>query len=328
MATMITNECINCGACEPECPNNAISQGEELYVIDPLLCTECVGFHDYEACAAVCPVDCCVTDPNNVETEEALIARARALHQDVNFGEAFESRFRKEGENAATSPPAAKKAEQPPLAPSVEPPESSPKAAVSPPVEARPPTPQPAPTTVAPGPRPPSQPVAKPSAPEPRVSAPQTVAAPSARAVPQNGEKIAIVELPEMEHWEIPVRCFKCGETYMAPASHFKIGNVLWCPHCYKSMVVKDNLNYQIRTALKEFYERWEKELAEFRTKREKELREFNQKREREASDFEGRQKQELEKTKKQLQRISESYDAPGRPAKRGSLYDKDQSPE
>ena len=63
MATMITTECINCGACEPECPNNAISQGDPVYVIDPLLCTECVGFHDFEACAAVCPVDCCVTDP-------------------------------------------------------------------------------------------------------------------------------------------------------------------------------------------------------------------------------------------------------------------------
>ena len=97
MATMITNECINCGACEPECPNNAISQGDPVYVIDPLLCTECVGFHDYEACAAVCPVDCCVTDPNNVETEEVLIARARSLHQDVQFGEDFQSRFRKVG---------------------------------------------------------------------------------------------------------------------------------------------------------------------------------------------------------------------------------------
>ncbi|HXV79169.1 MAG TPA: YfhL family 4Fe-4S dicluster ferredoxin [Candidatus Binatia bacterium] len=95
MATMITNECINCGACEPECPNNAISQGDPVYVIDPLLCTECVGFHDYEACAAVCPVDCCVTDPNNIETEEVLIARARSLHQDVHFGEDFQSRFRK-----------------------------------------------------------------------------------------------------------------------------------------------------------------------------------------------------------------------------------------
>ena len=51
MATMITNECINCGACEPECPNNAITQGDPVFVIDPKLCTECVGFHDYEACA-------------------------------------------------------------------------------------------------------------------------------------------------------------------------------------------------------------------------------------------------------------------------------------
>ncbi len=95
MATTITDECINCGACEPECPNNAISQGEPIYVIDPLLCTECVGFHDYEACAAVCPVDCCVPDPNNVETEEVLIARAKSLHPETDFGENFQSRFRK-----------------------------------------------------------------------------------------------------------------------------------------------------------------------------------------------------------------------------------------
>src|SRR5258706_11036673 len=95
MATMITSECINCGACEPECPNNAISQHEDLYVIDPLLCTECVGFHDYEACAAVCPVDCCITDPNNIESEEALIQRAKELHPETQFGDSFESRFRK-----------------------------------------------------------------------------------------------------------------------------------------------------------------------------------------------------------------------------------------
>jgi hypothetical protein len=109
MATMITSECINCGACEPECPNNAISQGDPVYVIDPVLCTECVGFHDYEACAAVCPVDCCITDPHNIESEEVLIARARALHQDVNFEENFQSRFRKgnaqEKPTAAVQPP-------------------------------------------------------------------------------------------------------------------------------------------------------------------------------------------------------------------------------
>lgn len=103
MATMITAECINCGACEPECPNNAISQDQEIYVIDPLLCTECVGFHDTEACAAVCPVDCCVPDPNNVEAEEVLIVRATDLHQDIIFGENFESRFRKKDDGAAAS---------------------------------------------------------------------------------------------------------------------------------------------------------------------------------------------------------------------------------
>lgn len=102
MATTITSDCINCGACEPECPNNAISQGDPVYVIDPLLCTECVGFHDYEACAAVCPVDVCVTDPNNIESEEVLIARAKALHPEISFGESFQSRFRKgDGDQAA-----------------------------------------------------------------------------------------------------------------------------------------------------------------------------------------------------------------------------------
>src|SRR5436309_4256970 len=125
MATTITNECINCGACEPECPNNAISQGDPVYVIDPLLCTECVGFHDYEACAAVCPVDCCVTDPNNIETEEVLIARARSLHQDVDFGENFQSRFRK-----AQVEPATASAIQKPAAPS---PAPAPQKAAGPP---------------------------------------------------------------------------------------------------------------------------------------------------------------------------------------------------
>ncbi len=103
MATMITSDCINCGACEPECPNNAISQGDPVFVIDPQLCTECVGFHDYEACAAVCPVDVCVTDPNNIESEEVLIARARVIHPETTFGETFESRFRKGQGKAAGS---------------------------------------------------------------------------------------------------------------------------------------------------------------------------------------------------------------------------------
>jgi Fe-S-cluster-containing hydrogenase component 2 len=118
MATTITSECINCGACEPECPNNAISQGDPIYVIDPLLCTECVGFHDFEACAAVCPVDCCVTDPNNIEGEEVLIARAKALHPETSFGDDFQSRFRKaDGAPVAAAVVAAEKSAVLPVTP-------------------------------------------------------------------------------------------------------------------------------------------------------------------------------------------------------------------
>jgi ferredoxin len=95
MATHITEECINCGACEPECPNEAISEGEEIYVIDPNLCTECVGFHDYEACQAVCPVECCLPDPGHVESEDDLIKRARKIHPDKDFGDQYPSHFRK-----------------------------------------------------------------------------------------------------------------------------------------------------------------------------------------------------------------------------------------
>jgi ferredoxin len=99
MATYITDECINCGACEPECPNEAISAGEEIFIIDPALCTECVGFHGDEACQDVCPVECCIPDPNIRETEEQLLARAVALHPDQSFPSVEEldettSRFR------------------------------------------------------------------------------------------------------------------------------------------------------------------------------------------------------------------------------------------
>ncbi len=100
MATHITEECINCGACEPECPNEAISEGDDTYVIDPNLCTECVGFHDYEACQAVCPVECCIPDPERRESEDDLLARAAKLHPDTKFPAVSElpknlSRFRK-----------------------------------------------------------------------------------------------------------------------------------------------------------------------------------------------------------------------------------------
>ena len=116
MAIMITDECINCGACEPECPNTAIYEGgvqwtwaggtrlkevemedgstidakvqqaplsDEFYYIVPNKCTECVGFHEEPQCAAVCPVDCCVPDPEFEEEKEELLAKKAWLHQEV-----------------------------------------------------------------------------------------------------------------------------------------------------------------------------------------------------------------------------------------------------
>ncbi len=114
MAIIITDECINCGACEPECPNNAIYEGgvewnmeqgttlkgeytlengkivpvgemlypieEDYYFIAPDKCTECKGFHEEPQCAAVCPVDCCVPDEDRVESDEILLARQATLH--------------------------------------------------------------------------------------------------------------------------------------------------------------------------------------------------------------------------------------------------------
>ncbi|KAA9339666.1 4Fe-4S dicluster domain-containing protein [Hymenobacter busanensis] len=114
MAIMITDECINCGACEPECPNNAIYEGganwrwadgttlkgtievdggkqvdatspqvpvsDEYYYIVSDKCTECVGFHEEPQCAAVCPVDCCVDDPDYRETQERLLQKKDWLH--------------------------------------------------------------------------------------------------------------------------------------------------------------------------------------------------------------------------------------------------------
>ncbi|MCH2224590.1 MAG: 4Fe-4S dicluster domain-containing protein [Crocinitomicaceae bacterium] len=114
MAIIITDECINCGACEPECPNTAIYEGGaewkysdgtsltgmittldgndlvadddqepidmDVYYIVPDKCTECVGFHDEPQCAAVCPVDCCVDDDNYVESEDELVAKKDFMH--------------------------------------------------------------------------------------------------------------------------------------------------------------------------------------------------------------------------------------------------------
>jgi len=79
MALLITDECINCDVCEPECPNEAISQGEEFYVIDPARCTECVGHFETSQCVEVCPVECILVDPERPESQEVLMDRFRLL---------------------------------------------------------------------------------------------------------------------------------------------------------------------------------------------------------------------------------------------------------
>jgi ferredoxin len=79
MALIITDECINCDVCEPECPNDAISQGAEIYVIDPSKCTECVGHFDKPQCVEVCPVDCIPVDLAHTETRQELQLKYEGL---------------------------------------------------------------------------------------------------------------------------------------------------------------------------------------------------------------------------------------------------------
>ncbi len=79
MSLKITEECINCDVCEPECPNGAISQGADTYVINSDLCTECVGHFESSQCVSVCPVECIVPDPDHAESKDQLMLKYRAL---------------------------------------------------------------------------------------------------------------------------------------------------------------------------------------------------------------------------------------------------------
>ncbi|PSJ40323.1 ferredoxin [Zobellella endophytica] len=80
MALLITDKCINCDMCEPECPNGAIHFGPEIYEIDPALCTECVGHYDKPTCISVCPIDCIVDHPEHRESEAQLWDKFVLLH--------------------------------------------------------------------------------------------------------------------------------------------------------------------------------------------------------------------------------------------------------
>ncbi len=237
MATVITSECINCGACESECPNTAIYQGgvewelngsmhaaiaTDIFYIVPDKCTECVGFFDHEACAAVCPVDCCVPDPKIPESEETLLARAKLLHPEETFGADFPSRFKKEG--AAPSP---------------------------------------APTAGA-------APAA--SAPAPAPAAPVALATVPVAAAPATS-----LSIPEIEEWEVPIECFRCHGTYAVAFRHFRSGVVFYCPFCQGSYVVTTSMRGHISRALQEFHKSWLEEFNSFQERRQRELDEFEE---------------------------------------------------
>lgn len=80
MALKILDSCINCDMCDPECPNKAITMGENIYEIDVDKCTECIGHYDKPTCVSVCPIDCIKPDPDKVEDEDTLLAKFLRMH--------------------------------------------------------------------------------------------------------------------------------------------------------------------------------------------------------------------------------------------------------
>ena len=274
MATTITSECINCGACEPECPNTAIYAGgvawelngvtspaiaQDIYYIVPSKCTECVGFHDHEACAAVCPVDCCIPDPNNLETEGVLLARARELHPETTFPDDAPSRFRKEGGAAAAAAEAATDG---------------------------------AATAAAAAPKPAAAP-APPAAPKP-------APAPAA-AAPASASAASSAEFNPLA-WEVPVICKDCNEPWTIPYRLFEQGVVFHCPSCSGSFVPKTAMYRAVKETFEGFY-----------SKRRADREAFERKREREAAAFEQKQKADMEAFKQRLEALAHSMKPAGK---------------
>jgi ferredoxin len=245
MATIITSECINCGACEPECPNTAIYAGgapwehngeshpaltQDIFYIVPSKCTECVGFYDHEACAAVCPVDCCVPDPNNVESEAVLLTRARELHPGETIADDAPSRFRKEGGAAAPAEGGATDgAGAQPAAPAAVP------------------------------------------APKPAPAAAKAAPAPVATAVLDDESNPA--------SWQVPVICKDCDQPWTIPYSQFQAGIVFRCPSCSGSYVPKMAMCRAVRETFEGFdnRRRAEREALARRHQRESETLEQRQ---------------------------------------------------
>ena len=277
MATIITSECINCGACEPECPNTAIYAGgvewelngatspalaQDIFYIVPSKCTECVGFYDHEACAAVCPVDCCVTDPNNIESEQALLQRARALHPEQAFADEAPSRFRKEGGAPAPA-------------------ESGNGAAAS------------GNGAAAPAPAPAAAPAPKPAAPS---------AAPKAAPAPASAAAAAESSEYDPASWEVPIVCHLCNANYSIPYRHFRVGMVFYCPSCSASFVPNKTIYEAVRKHFEGFYGR-----------RRREREEFERRRARESERFEARQDAEKEAFNEALDKMAHEMKPAGK---------------
>ncbi|MBI3785198.1 MAG: 4Fe-4S dicluster domain-containing protein [Deltaproteobacteria bacterium] len=239
MATIITSECINCGACEPECPNTAIYQGgveyelngvmhpplsNDIFYIVPEKCTECVGFFDQEACAVVCPVDCCVPDPQRPESEDALIVRARELHPDKTFADGFPSRFKEGGGGAASTAG-----------------EAAPAATAKPTAAAAP--------------------------------APVPAAAPAAAPAME----MSTLNIPTIEEWEVPIECHHCKGSYAVAFRHFRSGVVFYCPFCNGSTVVTSSMRNYVAQSLHTFYDQWAHDFEVFQEKRQRQLTEFEE---------------------------------------------------
>jgi ferredoxin len=253
MATVITSECINCGACEPECPNTAIYQGgvewefngkthpalsAEIFYIVPEKCTECVGFYDHEACAAVCPVDCCVPDPNRPESEDVLMVRAKELHPETQFPANFPSRFRKEAAGAAGDGAAA--------------------------------------ASGAPA-----------GAPAPGGAAPPAPAGAGRAAGPGDADLVAVI--PALEDFDVPLECFRCSGAFAVPFGYLRAGTVFNCPHCHGSYVPTIPLCQAVGQALRSFHETYTRRARELQERRQRELDRFTEEQRRHLEAFEQR---------------------------------------
>jgi ferredoxin len=294
MATIITSECINCGACEPECPNTAIYAGgvpwefngasnpaiaQDIYYIVPSKCTECVGFYDHEACAAVCPVDCCVPDPAIPETEAVLLNRARELHPELTLADDAPSRFRKEGGAAPAAGSESAAAAEKPAATNGAAAAAAPKPAAA---------------------------VAPTLAPKVATAAP-VAAAPGVPVAASLGS--ALGEEFNQNAWEVPVICKDCNEPWTIPYRLFQAGCVFHCPSCSGSFVPKSQMYRAVKETFEGFYNR-----------RRAEREAFERKRAKEAAAFEAKQSAEMEDFKRRLEALAHSMKPAGKQVRREGI--------